>query len=533
MKSFRQFIILGLFLLAGFLAFASIVNSYFLSDDFAQIGKVLAGDLSVVWGKEHGGFFRPLFIFSYLIDATIWGSHPLGFHLTNVVFHSLNAFLTFKLARSLVEDLRLTGETRDAISISAGALFLLHPSHTEAVSWISGRADLIATCFCLASLWWFVGYARGKRFSRLALSLLCFAMALLAKESAICLPFLVAVTAVFMGQAGKDWKTRRKFLALCGLYVLVLVIFITVRSVFIGSLVGGYGVSQHLNFSPRWLRDRLLEASVRSVLPTLPLAVSRFLFKPLQSRVFILCSLAAAGLVGALVVFRRGCYGPGPRREQNRFLLVLGTLFVLSLLPVINLRLSLYQTLGERFLYLPSVFSCLLIAYLLAIVFRNQRLMLMAVICVLGFYSVRLHQTNRIWREAAELSSSIKNELAGSATRDHIVILNAPDNLRGVPVFHNGLPEALAYFQDRKRINFVEVVAFQNLQSIKDEVEVTPGPETLTIRLLNSRDGFARVGRPDCFEIEAQSATSLVLRARPCAPDADQFFLNRGRMTKF
>jgi len=533
MRSFRQFVIVGLFLLAGFLAFANILNSYFLSDDFAQIGKVLAGDLSVVWGKAHGGFFRPLFIFSYLIDTKIWGPRPLGFHLTNIIFHSLNAFLTFKLTGRMIEGLTLTTESKKAISIGAGALFLLHPSHTEAVSWISGRADLLATFFCLASLLWYIAYARNKRVSQITLSLSCFALALLAKESAICLPFLVAVTGVFMGHAGKDWKNRRQFLALIVLYVSVLLIFVAVRAVFIGSLVGGYGVSQHLNFAPAWLRDRLIEASVRSVLPTLPSELSRFLFKPLQSRVFILFSLAFAGFVSALVVFRRRWYGHDERREQNRFLLVLGTLFLLSLLPAINLRLSLYQTLGERFLYLASVFSCLLIAYLLAILLRNNRLWLLAMICILGFYSVRLHQTNRLWREAAELSRSIKDELADSATRDRLVVFNAPDNLRGVPVFHNGLPEALEYFQDRKRINLVEVVAFQNLQSIADEVEVTRSTETLTIRLLNTIDGFVRIDRSECFETEGQSKTSVELRAKPCSVDADQFFFNKGRMTKF
>src|SRR2546422_10546143 len=107
MRSLRQFVILGLFLLAGFIAFATILNSYFLSDDFAQIGKVLSGDLSVVWGKAHGGFFRPLFILSYLIDTRVWGARPFGFHLTNVVFHSLNAFLTFMRCLRAVEGLNI------------------------------------------------------------------------------------------------------------------------------------------------------------------------------------------------------------------------------------------------------------------------------------------------------------------------------------------------------------------------------------------------------------------------------------------
>src|SRR5258706_1044478 len=158
MSSRRHLIILGLFILGGFLAYANILNSYFLSDDFAQIGKVLGGDFSVVWGKAHGGFFRPLFILSYIIDSKIWQAHALGFHLTNVAIHSLNAFLTFILATRMLWYLQSTARTSKAIAILAGVLFLVHPSHTEAVSWISGRADLIATFFCLASLCTYLAY---------------------------------------------------------------------------------------------------------------------------------------------------------------------------------------------------------------------------------------------------------------------------------------------------------------------------------------------------------------------------------------
>ena len=532
MKSWRQFAIPGLFLVAGFIAYSTVINSWFLSDDFAQIGRVLAGDLSVVWGKEHGGFFRPLFILSYLIDAKIWGARPFGFHFTNVAFHSLNAFLTFILSLRLVENLKLTAGTRRMIAIGAGALFLLHPSHTEAVSWISGRADVLATFFCLASLLFYLAYARSKLTSLLALSLLCFTFALTAKESAICLPFLVVVIELFTRHMPKEKKTLRRFLTVMAIYFSILLVFVAVRSVFIGSLVGGYGASQHLNFSPTWLRDRLLEASVRSVMPALPAQLSWFLFKPLQSRAFILFSLACTGLVALAIILRRRWYQPSDRKQQNGFLIALVTLFLFSLLPVINLRLTLYSTLGERFLYLPSVFSCLLMAYLAALLLRKQRLWLLILICVLGFYAVRLNQTNRSWSEAAKLSRSITDELVDSATHDRLLILNAPDNIRGVPVFHNGLPEALRYFQNRKRFKQVEIIDFQELQSAADEVDVTPRPGSLSLHLSNDKDSFARVEPSECLETTAQSKTSLELHAQPCAANADLFFLDKGRMTR-
>jgi len=529
-KSRRQLAILGVFLIAGFVAFSNILNSYFLSDDFAQIGKVLNGDLSVVWGKAHGGFFRPLFILSYLIDSTIWGARPFGFHLSNVLFHSLNAFLVFRLSLRLVEDLNLPEHTKRNISLAAGALFLLHPSHTEAVAWISGRADLFATFFCLASLLFYLAYARSRRTSQLVLSLFCFTLALLAKESAICLPLLIVVVGLLIGPARKSGKSFRA--SVFGCYFAILLVFVAVRFAFIGSLVGGYGASQHLNFSPAWLRDRLLEASVRSVLPALSSQLSWFLFKPLQSRVFILFSLACAVLVAVTIVVRRRQNPSSDRKEQNRFLIALVILLLFSLLPVINLRLSLYQTLGERFLYLPTVFSCLLMAYLAAILLRNQMLWIPLLICVMVFYAVTLYQTNQTWVEAAHLSRSITTELVDSATRDHLIILNAPDNLRGVPVFHNGLPEALEYFQNRKRFQQVEIIAFQDLHSAMDEVARTAPSGTLNIKLLIDHDGFTRVGPSECIETTSQSRISLELQAKPCAADRDIYFFNKGQMIK-
>jgi len=76
-----------------------------------------------------------------------------------------------------------------------------------------------------------------------------------------------------------------------------------------------------------------------------------------------------------------------------------------------------------------------------------------------------------IWREAAKLSHNITASLISSTSEDQILILNAPDNLRGVPVFHNGLPEALKYFENRNQQ--VEIVAYQRVQSANDSISLS------------------------------------------------------------
>ncbi|HEY0348593.1 MAG TPA: hypothetical protein VGC60_10620, partial [Pyrinomonadaceae bacterium] len=208
-------------------------------------------------------------------------------------------------------------------------------------------------------------------------------------------------------------------------------------------------------------------------------------------------------------------YDAPERKLQNRFLLTLVVLFLVALLPVISLRLSLYETLGERFLYLPTVFACLLIAHVCSLLIRNRRVALLLLIGALSFCSWSLYRTNMIWREAAKLSRNITASLISSTSEDQILILNAPDNLRGVPVFHNGLPEALKFFENRNLQ--VEIVAYQSLHSANDSISLSESGDVLTMRSNSRTDVFDRVSSSECWEVVSQSAHSVELQVRPCS----------------
>jgi len=521
-----QIYLLGLFLLASLVAFSLNLNSYFLSDDFVQIGKVLHRDFSVAWGQEYGGFFRPLFIGSYIIDSRLWGARPLGFHLTNAILHGLNGFLLFRLAVKMLEPIMPDSHMRTLVAIAAAAFFLLHPSHSEAVIWISGRADLIATCFVLLSLLLYVAFEDQSRWLYIFASAGCFVLALLGKESAVCLPFLILIAGLYRSPR----KTIPHLFGIVALYVAILFVFILIRAWYLGTIVGGYGTAQHLNFSPGWIRDRLLEAIVRSVLPPLPGNWLAFLFKPLQSPAFYLIILLVAAGIGVFAVTRRRRYSATERRAQNRFLLMLAGMFLFAFLPVINLRLSLYETMGERFLYLPTVFACLFIAYVAAVVTRTARPMLLLALIIISFYSWSLYRNGLLWREAANLSQTISRELADSASGNAIVMLNAPDNLRGVPVFHNGLREAVAW-QTSSAPNQVQIVAFQDLQRAGDETVIS-GTGPLYLQVVNPADSFTRVSGTDCLEGSNSGRNTLLLNLKPCASASEVFFLSGGRVNR-
>ena len=138
-----------------------------------------------------------------------------------------------------------------------------------------------------------------------------------------------------------------------------------------------------------------------------------------------------------------------------------------------------------------------------------------------------------IWREAAKISRNITANLINSTSEDQILILNAPDNLRGVPVFHNGLPEALKYFENRNQQ--VEIVAFESLQSANDWIILSESGDVLTMRSNSTSDVFDRVSSSECWVVVSQSANSVELRVRPCASHPGHpriFYWSDGRINK-
>jgi hypothetical protein len=79
-----------------------------------------------------------------MVDYEIYGLHPGGYHLTNLLLHLANTVLLFAVLR------RMTGSAWRSGFVAA--LFALHPLHVESVAWISERKDVLSGFFWLSSL---------------------------------------------------------------------------------------------------------------------------------------------------------------------------------------------------------------------------------------------------------------------------------------------------------------------------------------------------------------------------------------------
>lgn len=164
--------------------------------------KVLAGlnwdSIRWAFSNLEAGFWQPLVWLSLMLDATVFGPGPQGFHFTNVLLHGLSAAVLYLTLVSM------TGQ-RFPAALTA-LLFGVHPLHVEPVAWIASRKDVLSTVFGFLSLLAYVRYARETspaparepvhvrwRNRWFILSFLAFAAGLLSKTMLVTIPVLMLV----------------------------------------------------------------------------------------------------------------------------------------------------------------------------------------------------------------------------------------------------------------------------------------------------------------------------------------------------
>ena len=314
-------------------------------------------------------FYRPAQSLTYIFDYWCWGTEPFGYHLTNVLLHALNACLLFALGRrtlpALVPDARPAATDRAALTVAV--LWALHPVHSAAVAYVSGRADSLAMCFCL-SAWLLCERALASRrpFARAVQAGGAFGCLLLG----LCSKEIAFVWLVLFGgwlfvlrpdeqPTGPAKGHRARFAAVAG-GLLALGVYLYLRHLpppsplpplppvpglpskwlLMLRALGDYG--RLMVFPDRLLMERQVFAA-----PALA--------NPADPSYYAALAITGAGVLAAFAV---GVCLPGRGRRLRR---VGAAWFFIGFLPVSNL-FSLNASVAEHWLYLPSIGFLLFLA---------------------------------------------------------------------------------------------------------------------------------------------------------------------------
>jgi tetratricopeptide (TPR) repeat protein len=204
-------------------------NSTFL-EDIENIPKSFTQSVFASQGDK-GIFYRPLLLTSYILDYQVWKLQPVGYHLTNILLHSLVTIMVYLFVGHLVKN--------KFYSFLGAMVFALHPVQTQPIAWIAGRNDLLLGLFGLMTIMFYHYYSirGGNKF--IVLSVLCFIAALATKEQGIFIILLIPLYELLTRRVKLKDLFSKKTLIVIIIYAIAIVSYFFVRYLVFGSVFDG------------------------------------------------------------------------------------------------------------------------------------------------------------------------------------------------------------------------------------------------------------------------------------------------------
>ncbi|KAK4881247.1 hypothetical protein RN001_004566 [Aquatica leii] len=353
-------------------------------------------------------------VFITLVRANYlcFGLQPVWFHATNIGLHATACVLFTRVC------LCVAG-LKPPFATLAGLLYATHPIHTEAVTGIVGRADVLACVFFLVSLLAYHGQPDGS--CHVWTSVILGGLSMLAKETGVTV-FLLnlsydlyrtwpnikrAIIEVKWTRETREFTNRTaKILASLG-------ILLTIRLALLQGSLPKFSQQDnptafHPSFYVRVLTFCYLAAfnwwlllcpatlSHDWQMGSVPLITSASDYRNIITCVFLGCVFLLS--LRSLIDFE----------NQKHVPLVLGLLLlVLPFLPAMNLLVTVGFVIAERVLYIPSLGCVLLVVYGIQLLWnahiRHRQTIVGLGILLLVTSSFRVVIRNKDWRSRESL----------------------------------------------------------------------------------------------------------------------------------
>lgn len=341
-----------------FFIFSPVLDNYFLLDDgqWLLLGKQVVSNWAGIFEKVGGAYFEPVLNVLFGAAFSLFHFQPSGYYALNVFLHSLNTVLLYSVSRHLS-----SGDKTGAVfsALLFGVLF----AHYQPVLWIAAFVHLISALFVMVCLIFFVRYVRDGKAVHYYSCFAVFLTGLLAKESVIMLPFVLASYFWLFSREKAPSVSWRK---LVPFFVLACVYFLCFhsRGISMQTKHVGFGYVLGFHFFPT-----LVSCGMEIVLTSMGYVTvfGRSLGKN-----------ALGFNAGALILlFVLSFLYPGKRNGREKAA-VLGALFGVMCFFVLLLPFSFFLELRGygsfhryRYLYLPSIGFCLSFGHFLSLVMRR------------------------------------------------------------------------------------------------------------------------------------------------------------------
>ncbi len=392
-----------------------IEDNYFIRS-FHNICKIFSKDY---FQLSHELTYRPVVTLSYFIDYAVWHLNPFGYHLTNIILHTINTLLLYFLLVWLIR-------IRSAALLSS-LIFSIHPCITETVNAIGYREDLLVALFsflsCLCLIRSSQGYlaSHGNKFSHLslqgekttenknqflrastkwrvwsyyALSLIFYFLGLFSKETAVVIPMFILLywalcmrrnlftthtiqrktmtsPALLLSNDSKSFQPSKRewfyyFINYYLGYILISLFYLWIRfsvrknplEVSVGYIKGSIAINfmTMVKILASYIKLMFLPVHLNADYTIAPV-----LYAFDTSFIISVILLVAIGIIIFKFINTTISF---PDSSRDRIYILFMLCFFISLLPVLNI-VPIGHIMAERYLYLPVAGFCAIIGGLL------------------------------------------------------------------------------------------------------------------------------------------------------------------------
>jgi len=488
---------------AGLAVYANSAGGRFLWDDELLVSgnpviKEWSNAPGVFLGRQTGPqgaqlyMYRPLQFISYMADHYLWGLDARGYHLTGIAIHILAALSICWFAYLISKNLLLASIT--------GLLFVVSPLNTEAVSYISGRADPLSALFIFLGMIFYVKSEEegGKRYYYIML--LCWVAAVLSRESGLVFPLLLLAYHVSFRKR-PDWRR------LSPLFLAVLLYAVIVpngRNVYLGCATS--------------IAERLpgFFASITSYIRLLLAPVG--LHMEYGNRLFAWSDPAVISGIAMTVLLITLAFARRNARAGDGIFCFSVLWFFTALLPYSNI-LPMNAYMAEHWLYVPS-FGFFLIAAKWSsglMEGRFRRLSAAAVIFVVLAYSAMTVAQNRYWSDPIRFYETTLRYAPGSSRLHYNLGIQYKISSRlrdAIGCYSKAIeldPGNPSYYNNRANAYAQEGEFMKAISDYTKAIELDPRHVNA---YLNRARAYRESGQPDKAAKDLEKADSLIHPAR-------------------
>ena len=368
-----------LFFLCGLLYYQGIDYGYVLDDaivikDNQFTNKGASGVWDILTNESMTGYFgeqknlvqgsryRPLSLVTFALEVEAFGLSPRVGHINNIIFYGLTCIVIFWMLYLLLIQRDEKRNTFLGLAFITALIYTLHPVHTEAVANIKGRDEIMAMFFSGLTVISVIHFVYSKKIWQLVVVAIMFFLGLLSKENTITFLAIIPAMMYFFTDSKK-----KEYISVMGTLLLITGIYLKLRFAVAGVPDFSMEITDVMNnpFVGMTVGQKLATISYTLLkyigLSIAPIQLSHDYY-PYAIPILnwgdyraILGLLVHIGLVGVLFW-----------KLKSKSVVSFSILFYLAALSIVsNVIINVGTFMNERFIFISTVGSTLLITYLL------------------------------------------------------------------------------------------------------------------------------------------------------------------------